>query len=510
MSRMIKASMILRLAAQGHSSREIERAGGGSRRSIQMVLSAAQALGVSWDDVADLDDELILQRLLPHRKAATCSFPQPDWEQLHKELGRVGVTLKLLYGEWADHCRTQGLELMSYSQFTRYYSQWHTLEGVTSRIEHKAGVTCEVDWAGPTLPLVDPVTGEVTRVSLFVGVLPFSRYTFVFPALDKSQENWLEAHVAMFEFFGGVPRRVVPDNCKTAVIARPRNGEVVLNEAYKALASHYCTAVIPARVRKPKDKPSVENSVHHATIGLVGFYRNTVFTSMGQIRQAITDWLGEYNAREFTRRAGSRAEIFDREERAHLLPLPAAAYEVGTWFTGRKVHSDSHIVFEGNFYSVPHRLVGSVLDVRVTSHQVEIWKGSARVATHTRWHTPKSSHRQTIAEHLPAKALHAGAWDKDRVMEWAGRVGPATAQVCAEIFARSLTDDLAIGPAISVLRLRKRHQYDQLEAACVRALATVGAVQKRHVEQILAGTSPAISEPQDEGLRGAAYYQNLN
>ena len=286
MVRKIQAKLVLRLHAQGLSGRAIARSQGMSRRSVSDVLDAARAVGVGWDDVAGKTDGEVYALLFPGRGERESVYEQPDWARVHRELARVGVTLRILHGEYADGCRRTGKPHMGYDRFCELYAAYVQKLGVTSRVEHKAGRTVEVDWAGKTLRIVDPVTGDSSTAYLFVAVLPFSRYAFVEPTLDMAQNSWLRAHVAMYEWLGGSTPRLVCDNLKTGVIAHPREGEVVLNDAYRGLAEHYSAAVLPGRVRKPKDKPSAENTVWHATMALAGAMRDHQFGSLDGLRTA--------------------------------------------------------------------------------------------------------------------------------------------------------------------------------------------------------------------------------
>ena len=302
MVRKIQAKLVLRLHAQGLSGRAIARSQGMSRRSVSDVLDAARAVGVGWDDVTGKTDGEVYALLFPGRGERESVYEQPDWARVHRELARVGVTLRILHGEYVDGCRRTGKPHMGYDRFCKLYAAYVQKLGVTSRVEHKAGRTIEVDWAGKTLRIVDPVTGDSSTAYLFVAVLPFSRYAFVEPTLDMAQTSWLRAHVAMYEWFGGSTPRLVCDNPKTGVIAHPREGEVVLNDAYRGLAEHYSAAVLPGRVRKPKDKPSAENTVWHATMALAGAMRDHQFGSLDELRTAIRAWLVEYNSRPFQKR----------------------------------------------------------------------------------------------------------------------------------------------------------------------------------------------------------------
>jgi len=283
------------------------------RRSVADVLDAAKAAGIGWDDVANRPDDEVYALLFPGRGERGSVYEQPDWGKVHRELARVGVTLRIPHGEYVDECRQSGRPHMGYDRFCELYAAYVARLGVTSRVEHKAGRTIEVDWAGKTMRIVDPVTGDSSTVYLFVAVLPFSRYAFVEPTLDMGQNSWLRAHVAMYEWFGGSTPRLVRDNLKTGVIKHPREGEIVLNDAYRSMAEHYSAAVLPGRVRKPKDKPSAENTVWHATMALVGAMRDRECGSLDELRAAIRAWLAEYNSRAFQKRDGSRSSVFESE-----------------------------------------------------------------------------------------------------------------------------------------------------------------------------------------------------
>ena len=239
MVRKIKAKAILRLNDQGLSGRAIARSLGIARQSVAEVQAASAAAGIAYPDVETKPDDEVYSMLFPGRGERESVYEQPDWARVHRELARVGVTLRILHGEYADECAAAGRPRMGYDRFCKQYAAYVARTGVTSRVEHKAGRTIEVDWAGKTMRIVDPVTGDVSKAYLFVAVLPFSRYAFVEPTLDMGQNAWLRCHVAMYEWFGGSTPRLVCDNLKTGVISHPRDGEVVLNDAYRSMAEHY-------------------------------------------------------------------------------------------------------------------------------------------------------------------------------------------------------------------------------------------------------------------------------
>src|SRR5699024_7081988 len=250
MVRKIRAKLVLQLRAEGLSGRAIAASQGMSRKSVTAVLEAADGAGIGWDDVAEFSDGEVSGRWLPGRGEHQSVFAQPDWGRVHQEMARVGVTLKLLHGEYVDACRVAGDPAMGYDRFCKTYQRHLLVTGAASRVGHKAAQSVEVDWSGPAMALIDALSGKTKTDDMVVGCLPFSRYAFAWPALDMRQDTWLRAHVAMFEAFGGSVPRIVPDNLKTGVIKHPREGEIVLNDAYRELAAHYSAAVLPGRIRK--------------------------------------------------------------------------------------------------------------------------------------------------------------------------------------------------------------------------------------------------------------------
>lgn len=457
MVRKIKAKAILRLNDQGLSGRAIARSLGIARQSVAEVLAASAAAGIAYPDVETKPDDEVYSMLFPGRGERESVYEQPDWARVHRELARVGVTLRILHGEYADECAAAGRPRMGYDRFCKQYAAYVARTGVTSRVEHKAGRTIEVDWAGKTMRIVDPVTGDVSKAYLFVAVLPFSRYAFVEPTLDMGQNAWLRCHVAMYEWFGGSTPRLVCDNLKTGVISHPRDGEVVLNDAYRSMAEHYSAAVIPGRVRRPKDKPSAENTVWHATMALAGAMRDRAFASLDELRGAVRGWLDEYNSRPFQKRDGSRRSVFESDERPLLIPLPGTAYEVADWIYGRKVQSNCHVAYARNWY-----------------------------------------------------------WDRERCERWAKRVGPDCADVVGRLFAAQRFDDQGVEPALAVLRLSRRYSERRLENACSLALQSVASPRYSHIRPILEtgqDMTGGLTETSDDGaggwVRGGDYYANM-
>lgn len=515
MVRKIRAKLVLQLRAEGLSGRAIAASQGMSRKSITAVLEAADASDISWDDIKDRDEGEVYALLFPGRGEHQSVFAQPDWERVHKELARVGVTLKLLHGEYADECASTGSPAMGYDRFCRTYQRHVLVTGAASRVGHKAGQTVEVDWSGPTMQLTEPVTGRTTTVYLFVGCLPFSRYAFVEPTLDMKQDTWLQAHVAMFEAFNGSAPRIVPDNLKTGVIKHPREGEVVLNDAYREMAAHYSAAVLPARVRAPKDKASGENTVWHVAMRIIAGLRQQRFGSLPELKDAITERVAAYNAEPFQKRAGSRASVFAAEEQPLLTGLPQVAYEISRWVYGRRVARNGHVAWEKNSYSVPFAHIGTKVDLRITDRTLEAYRGHERLSSHLLLPEGSANEYRTNDADLPAGGRYQ-RWDPPRVRDWAERIGPSAVIVINRIFESVPIEEQGLNAALAVLRLSRRYSAERVEAACRIALAgPVRSPRYAHLQPILTTGQdradklrPSREEPAEHGgyVRGADYY----
>ncbi|GAB3536403.1 IS21 family transposase [Arthrobacter tecti] len=517
MVRKIKAKLVLQLRNQSLSRRAIESAHGISRHSIQAVLDAADRLGLGWDDVVEMSEAEVYAALFPGRGVRESVFAQPDWPRVHRELARVGVTLKLLHQEYVDTSARAGQAVMSYDRFCRLYGDYAAVTGASSRVGHKAGRSIEVDWSGPTMELLDPTTGEISKVYLFVGCLPFSRYAFVEACLDMRQESWLRAHVAMFGFLGGSVPRLVPDNLKTGVISHPREGEVVLNDAYREMAAHYSSAVLPGRVRAPKDKAGVENTVSHVATWVIAGLRHEQFTSLAQLRGQIREQIDAYNRQPFQKRDGSRLSVFTMEELPLMQPLPAVGFEISSWAYKRKVGRNGHVVWAKNFYSVPFTHIGGHVDLRVTDTMLEIYRSDERLTSHLLLPASTTNQYQTNAADLP-EGRSFQAWDRARIDQWAARMGPATVTVIGKIFESAPIEEAAYDPALAVLRLSRRFSPVRVEAACALALrGPIRSPRYAHLRPILdtgqdkTGHVPDGPESDDGGyVRGGAYYAGGN
>ena len=388
---------ILQLHALGVSQRGIAEAVPCSRNTVSVVLRAAAEAGVGYDDVAGLDPGQVRARLTKEAVRNSVHTP-PDFEQVHGELASANVTLSLVWAEYAARVREQGGLPYAYTTFTESYRAWAKVTGATMRIARKPGERVEVDWAGDTMTFLDPSTGAEKKAYLFVAALPYSAYFHISAHPDMSLSSWLDGHIAAFEHFGGVGRFLIPDNLRTGVTKADRY-EPVLNKAYAALAEHYGTVVMPARVRKPRDKAMAENAVRFGANKIAAMLRHRQFIGLADLNEAIIEQAAALNAKPFAKREGSRLAVFLAEEQDLLRPLPPVRFELAD-LRKAKVGPNYHVQVDSNFYSVPHRLIGHRLDVKLTTTMVEVFDGAEWVASHARLRGTKGRY-QTVEDHMP-------------------------------------------------------------------------------------------------------------
>lgn len=394
---MTKYREIIRLTGLGFSQRDIMASCGVAQKTVVKVQKRAKELNLSWPlDDAMTDTEL--QRLMFSKENKVSPNKRiPDYAYIHKELLRNGVSKKLLWTEYMEDCRANGEEPLMYSQFCYHIQQDEQKRRATMHINRKLGEQVEVDWAGASATVIDPDTGEIIKAYIFVGVMTYSQYAYVEAFLDMKQKSWINAHVHMYEYFGGVARILVPDNCKTAVVHNGGFKDQQINETYQEMAEHYGTAIIPARVRAPKDKPNAEGTVGNISTWITAALRDEQFFSLAELNRAIRDKPELFNQRLFQKKEGSRRSLFLGEEKPLLAPLPATRFELSDWKTAT-VQFNYHISVDGMLYSVPYEYIKKKVDVKVTDTTIEIFYNHNRIASHRRL-KGRSGQYSTITEH---------------------------------------------------------------------------------------------------------------
>lgn len=506
---MRKTKEILRMRlGESRSLREVSMSVQVSPSVVHDCVVRFKASGLSWPLDEGIDDAALEERLY-RVKPAQGGRPEPDYQQVHKDLRHKGVTLYLLWQEYKQAHLEDGYQ---YSAFCHQYRRWQKPLEAVMRQEHKAGEKAFVDWSGNGIKIRNLATGEEWEAPLFVGVLGASGYAFCKAAASREMRHWIQMHIEMYEHFEGVPAVTVPDNEKTGVTS-PCRYEPDLNRTYMALAGHYGTVVIPARPGKPRDKAMVENAVLNAQRWILAALRNHVFFTLAQANTAIAEKLQEYNGRAYQKLGVTRREQFEEIDRPVLRPLPAQRYEFDEW-SKPTVNIDYHVVVDDHYYSVPYALIGQRLEARRTASMVELMHKGRRVASHTRSYVKGKA--TTLAEHMPRSHREHQEWTPSRLLAWAGKTGPQTRQLCELIMQGKPHPELGYRACLGVMRLAKKYGVDRLEEACGRAVA-LGAANYKTVNTILvcgadllpAAPSAAANRPMPphENIRGADYYQ---
>ena len=507
---MIDYRNILRLHSEGHSQRTMERELYCSRHTISDVLDKAKKAGISWPLGEDVTNEMIQELLYPGKYALACPYTQPDFPEIHNELAKKGVTLTLLWEEYCVKVRASGGIPYMYTQFCEKYRRWARVTKATMRITHKPGDAVQVDWAGDPLYITDPVTGEVEPAYIFVAVLPCSWYTYAEVCDDMKTENWLLCHVHTFNYFGGVPRLLIPDNCKTAV-SRNTRYETVLNKSYQELAEHYNVAIVPARVHKPDDKSAAEGSVRFVSTWITASLRDRKFFTIGEAKQAVAEKLEELNRRPFKKRPGCRLTAFEQEEKEFLKALPLYTYEPSVWIHP-KVGYD-YLVNDGvNKYSVPFDLIGEKVDVRLTKHIVEVFYKQTKVATHIRLDKPQ---RDPVVkpEHMPEAHRKYLGYNADEFAVWANGAGSSIAKTVQYFLNSGKEAEQGFKSCASLMKLEKRYGSKRLDDACERVLRLTSQPTVRNISVLCKSSAEKqpdyahVKTRSGHGItRGAAYY----
>lgn len=386
--------------------------------------------------------------------------------------------------------------------------------------DYKA-LTIEVDWAGDPAHIIDPDTGETTDAWVFVGVLTYSQYAFVKAYMDEKSNNWIKAHIQIFEFFGGVTPMLVSDNCTTAVNhAKSDWYTTALNTTYHEMAAHYNLAIVPARVRKPKDKPNVEGSVGKISTWITAALRNEQFFSLSELNAAIREKLEAYNAHKFQKKECSRLSLFLGEEMPLLAPLPATPFELAEWKQAT-VQFNYHIAVEEMFYSVPYQYIKNKVDVRITDTTIEIFYNHKRIASHHRLYG-RSGQYSTVTEHMPQDHQKYLEWNGERFRRWADSIGINTSKVVDETLTSGRIEQQSYRSCMGLLRLAEKHSPAKLEQVCTKALTYSGKPSYKSINNLLAAmkdesdslsddTITSKAEAKPHGItRGARYYGGKN
>jgi len=505
---MRKLKEVLRLASQGHSDRTIARSVDIGRSTVRRYRSRAAEVGLEWPAVSELAESELRARLFPAPQVDVGARPVPEWTHVHTELSRKGVTLELLWLEY----RSIHADGYQYSRFCDLYRQWRGGLDIVLRHEHRGGEKLFVDYAGHTAPVADGKTGEIREAQIFVGALGASNFTYAEATWTQSLVDWTSSHVRMFEYIGGVPGALVPDNL-AAGVKRACRYDPDINPTYQDLATHYGTTVLPARPREPRDKAKVETSVQIVERWVLAPLRNHTFFSLGDLNREIRRLLEALNDRPFQKLEGTRRSVFEAVDRPALGPLPSTRYAFAERKSAR-VNIDYHVAVNGHLYSVPYQLIREQVEVRIAAQTVEIFHDGRRIAAHVRGH--RNGAFTTDAGHRPKAHSEHLEWTPSRIIRWAEKSGPHTAAAVTHILQDRPHPEHGYRACLGILRLGKRYSTERLEAACQRAL-NIRGISYRSIASILKNgldrlegevAQVSLDLPQNhENVRGSTYYR---
>lgn len=502
---MRKIREVLRLHHEmGAKEREIASACNIARSTVHEYLRRAGVAGISWPLPAGSSDKELEDRLFG-RASLAGDRKTPDWRIVQRELTKKNMTLQVV---WEDY-KKENPGGYGRSQFCHLFREWEGTTEIRMAQNHVAGERLWIDWSGQTAPLTDPETGEVNRVQVFVSAFGVSQKLFAKAFPSQELRHWLEAHVAAFKFYGVLPLFAVPDNTKTGVTA-PNRYEPEFNLEYAEFARHYQLAVIPARVRKPRDKGKVENGVQRVEQRVLARLEGRTFLSIDELNDEIAALLADLNSRVMRGPEASRNQLFEEIDRPAARPLPKSHYEFASWKKA-KVAPNHHVSFEGHHYSVPYSLVGRNVDIRSSAFLVQIFEGTKIVATHPR--NLKRFGYTTVREHRPKSHREYEDWSPARLVRWGSKCGVSVGGLVQAMLEAKLYPQHGYSSAFGLIGLGKKYGLKRLNAACGRALAA-GALQYKSVKTILEkGLDQADFQlekrtmPTHQNLRGSEYYK---
>ena len=501
---MRKIKEILRLKWEaGLSNRAIARACKISSSTVSVTLHRAREVGLAWPLPEEQGEDEIYQRLYPKRVLAAAGRRLPEWSTVCREMSKRGVTLKLLWLEY----REKYPEGYGYTQYCEYYRRWRKQVDLSMRRVRTGGEELEVDYAGMTMLVVDPESGETWEAPIFVATLGASGYTYAEAQRSQELKHWIGGHVRVFNFLGGVTKILRPDNAKTGV-KKANYYEPELNPSYQEMAMYYKVAVLPARPRKPKDKPKVENGVQNVERWVLAPLRKRTFFSLAELNQAIKPLLKALNERTMQHLGKSRQELFIELDQPALQPLPEKPYEFAEWKTVR-VNIDYHIAFDKHYYSVPHTLRRQQVEVRATERMVEIFSHGEQVAIHPR--SRKQGGFSTRPAHMPSKHRFVAEVTSEYLLHQGQAISPITAQLIQAILSSRHYPEQAYRTCLGVLSLSSKYPKMIVEQACQRALQgqllSYGLL-KAELEALASTHDPNQDPlPAHENIRGSDYYQ---
>lgn len=423
----------------------------------------------------------------PTHTGRDLTYELPDFAAVEKEMSsRKNMTLKVQWNRYVKRCRDEGVKFYSYRQFCEQYTKWCEENKETLHFNAVIGQKMEVDFAGKTFRMTDRLTGETVDIVVFVAVLPYSQYIYAEGMVSTKEPQWIAVNNNALRHFGGVPALVVCDNCKQAVIANKDWIAPELNQDYAEWAEHNHTVILPAKVRKPKYKSSVENAVGILEKGFFHDLEDMEYFSLEQFNRDLWRHLNELNNAPFAKKEHCRRWYW-AEEREALMPLPSAPYEYMERRTA-KVSSDYHVRFDNAYYSVDRAYLHKEVLIRASTTTVNIYSKDGVLIC--RW--PRATSRSqwsTDPNHLPANYREMSEWNGTTFTRRAMTVGPNTVEVIKRILASRKMEVQTYRMCQGVLAFTRKYSKAALEEACRQALE-LGKVTYTFIKN----TIPVVAE----------------
>jgi len=500
---MEKAKEILRLSLQmGLSQREVAHVTGCSLGMVNTILARTKEAGVK--DPLSLDTKELGSIIYPPGNGN--GKIEPDFAYIDREIKKKGVTLLLLWEEYKltypDGCM--------YTQFCTKYREYRKKNSVYMRKVYRAGERMLVDWAGLTMKYTEGKGIEKTAY-VFVAVLPASSFMYAYPFPDMKMESWITGHVDAFEYFGGVPRLLVPDNVKTAVTKASRY-EAELNKTYQEMAKHYRTVIVPTRPYQAKDKAPAETAVQIVERRIIAKLRHEQFLSFDDLCETFFSELEALNDQPFQTLPGSRRSVFIETEQRELMKLPSRRYEYAQ-FKKVKAGFDYHVAFDkSHYYSIPYQFAGREVLIRSTSHIIEVFCESERIAEHV---ISRDPHKRFITEpsHMPGKHRAVADWSPQRFLSWAAKTGEKTREYIAWLLERTEHPEQAFRTCAGILRIASGLMPQRMEELAALAIAQ-NIYSFKFFAKLLESNEKPASDSSDpiihKNLRGKDYYKGDN
>jgi len=510
---MKKIRQVLKLHyEQQYSQRKIAQYIGISRDSVSDYITRAIVANISWPLPEEMDDVKLEEYLFPSMSVKQpLNFPEPNCTIIHQEMKTKGATLKVLHEEYLSMHDGQGL---GYSTFCERYRNFKQALSPVMRQTHIAGEKVFVDYAGPTMSIVDLQTGYSQSAQIFVGVLGASNYTYAEAHWSQKLPHWIAAHTRMFEFFGAVPAMIVCDNLKSAVKVASRI-DPLANGVYQNLTEHYGMTIFPARPNEPKDKAKVENGVLIVERWIMFRLRKRIFTSLKALNDAIAELLAELNHRPFKKMPGTRQSCFESIELPAMHALTSIPF-VYAEFRKVRIGLDYHFSYDGYFYSVPHALARKEVELRITANTIEVLHGGRRIVSHVRDPNKVTS---TKPEHMTEAHRQVGHWQADDLLFWAEQVGEHTLNFTKQLLASIRIQIQGYRASLSLRKLAKEFGEARLNLACQRLMSiapsqinTSSTTRLRSIlsnrldQQPVSNNDVLEASFEHSNIRGADYY----